>query len=47
MPVLMIALLALAVFGAIGVLLAAAVILETKAGLNNNQEKPVLPLAHR
>ena len=47
MPVLMIALLALAVFGAIGVLLAAAVILETRAGLNDSETKTALPLAHR
>ena len=47
MPVLMIALMALAVFGAIGILLAAAVILETRAGLNNSEKKTALPLAHR
>jgi hypothetical protein len=47
MPVLMIALMALAVFGAIGVMLAAAVILESRAGLNQNSKKTVLPIAHR
>jgi len=47
MPVLMIALMALAVFGAIGVLLAAAVILETRAGINNTNKETALPLAHR
>jgi len=44
MPMLMIALFALAVFGIIGVLLTAAVILETK---NVNATKPPDPPAHK
>jgi hypothetical protein len=45
MPILMIALFALAVFGIIGVLLTAAVVLETKvanAGKQPGQSKPAI-----
>jgi hypothetical protein len=39
MPILMIALLALAVFGGIGILLATAVVLESKSSSEKHREK--------
>jgi hypothetical protein len=47
MPILMVALLALAVFGVIGVMLAAAVILESKANLGQHPKDAGLRGAQR
>ncbi len=47
MPILMIALFALAVFGLIGVLLAAAVVLETKKVNAGNSAEHVNDSAHK
>jgi len=47
MPILMVALLALAVFGVIGIMLAAAVILEAKANLGGPAKNNGVPVAQK
>ena len=47
MPILMVALLALVVFGVIGVLLAAAVILESRTNLAGHPKDTGISVAHK